>query len=192
MEKAIHAFKEDFGIDRITSSSFGANAVDLELKVLAFNLLGLYQRRGLGWAVLQRTKMLRRRVLALAGQLIRTAGQWVLKLAEGWAGQADLRRMRVHLATLGPEPLAAPNPHRTAQRRSLTRDWHPARHPGFETWLQGRHGGAIPRSPLRTSCGGILVRACVMTVCVNFRDPCEIEAEQRDVFRDVDLAPPPA
>ena len=102
MEKAIHELKEDLGIDRITSSSFGANAADLELKVLAFNPLVRYQRQALGWAVLQRAKTLRRRVLAVAGQLIRTAGQWGLQLAEGWAGQADLMRVRQHLATLGP------------------------------------------------------------------------------------------
>jgi hypothetical protein len=102
MEKAIHELKEDFGIDRIASSAFGANAADLELKVLAFNLLVLYQRQGLGWTVCQRAKTLRRRVIAIAGQLIHTAGQWGLKLAEGWAGHADLRRVRQHLATLGP------------------------------------------------------------------------------------------
>jgi len=102
MEKAIHELKEDFGIDRIPSSTFGANAADLALKVLAFNLLVLYQRQALGWAVLQRAKTLRRRVLAIAGQLIRTAGQWGLKLADGWAGHADLARARQHLATLSP------------------------------------------------------------------------------------------
>jgi hypothetical protein len=102
MEKAIHELKEDLGIDRIASSAFGANAADLELKVLAFNLLVLYQRQALGWAVLQRAKTLRRRVIAIAGQLIRTAGQWVLKLAEDWRGQPELRRVRAQLATLGP------------------------------------------------------------------------------------------
>jgi hypothetical protein len=102
MEKAIHELKEDLGIDRIASSAFGANAADLELKVLSFNLLVLYQRQALGWAVLQRAKTLRRRVIAIAGQLIRTAGQWVLKLAEDWRGQPELRRVRAQLATLGP------------------------------------------------------------------------------------------
>lgn len=56
MEKAIHELKEDFGIDRITSNSFGANAADLGLKVLAFNLVVRHQRQALGWAVLQRAK----------------------------------------------------------------------------------------------------------------------------------------
>jgi len=56
MEKAIHELQEDFGIDRISSSAFGANAADLELKVLAFNVLVLYQRQALSWSVLQRAK----------------------------------------------------------------------------------------------------------------------------------------
>lgn len=97
MEKAIHELKEDFGIDRITSSAFGANAADLELKVLAYNLLVLYQQR-VGWAVRQRAKTVRRRLIAIAGQLIRTAGQWVLKLAAEWGD----RGRRPALATLGP------------------------------------------------------------------------------------------
>jgi hypothetical protein len=102
MEKAIHELKEDFGIDRIGSSHFGANAADLELKILAFNLLVLYQRLALGWVVRRRAQTLRRRVVALAGQLIRTAGQWVLKLAAGGPAPASLRRVRLQLATLGP------------------------------------------------------------------------------------------
>ncbi len=102
MEKAIHELKEDFGIDRIASSQFGANAADLELKILAFNLLVLYQCQALGWAVRRRAQTLRRRVIAVAGQLIRTAGQWVLKLAADGTAPASLRRVRRQLAALGP------------------------------------------------------------------------------------------
>jgi hypothetical protein len=102
MEKAIHELKEDFGIDRISSTAFGATAADLELKVLAFNLLVLSQRRALGWTILHRAKTVRRRVLAVAGQLIRTAGQWMLTLATDWAGRPAVLRVRAHLATLGP------------------------------------------------------------------------------------------
>lgn len=85
VEKAIHELKEDFGIDRVPMGRCLPNAADLELKVLAFNLLALYQREALQWPVLQRAKTLRRRVLALAGQLIRTAGRWVLKSGGGLA-----------------------------------------------------------------------------------------------------------
>jgi hypothetical protein len=75
LEKAIHEPKEDFGIDRISRSSFGANAADLELKILALNLLVLSQHQALGWTVRLRAKTVRRRLVAVAGQLIRTAGQ---------------------------------------------------------------------------------------------------------------------
>jgi hypothetical protein len=42
VEKAIHELKEDFGIDRVPTGQFLPTAADLELKVLAFNLLVLY------------------------------------------------------------------------------------------------------------------------------------------------------
>jgi hypothetical protein len=99
MEKAIHELKEDFGIDRVPTSQFLPNAADLELKLLAFNLLVLYQREALRSPAWQRAKTLRRRVVAVAGQLIRTAGCWVLQLAEHWRGQTELTRVRTHLAT---------------------------------------------------------------------------------------------
>jgi hypothetical protein len=44
VEKAIHELKEDFGIDRVPTGQFLPNAADLALKILAFNLLVLYQR----------------------------------------------------------------------------------------------------------------------------------------------------
>ncbi len=106
IEKTIHELTEDFGIDRVPTGRFLPNAADLERKVLAFNLLVLYPRQALGWPVLQRAKTLRRRVVALAGQLIRPAGQWILKLAEGWRWQADLLHARPRLAALGPSPPA--------------------------------------------------------------------------------------
>ena len=102
VEKAIGELKEDMGIGRISTGEFLSNWADLELKILAFNLLVLYQRQALGWKVGHRAKTLRRRVMAIAGQLIRTAGQWVLKLAEGCRWQPDLWRVRLWLAALGP------------------------------------------------------------------------------------------
>jgi CheY-like chemotaxis protein len=101
-EKAIFELKEDFGIGCISTGEFVPNWADLEIKILAFNLLVLYQRQALGWQVVHRAKTLRRRVIAIAGQLIRTAGRWVLKLAEHCRWQVDLWRARLWLATLGP------------------------------------------------------------------------------------------
>lgn len=65
VEKTIHELKEDLGIDRVPASRFLPNAADLELKILAFNLLVLYQRQAQGWGIPQRAKTLRRRVLAI-------------------------------------------------------------------------------------------------------------------------------
>jgi hypothetical protein len=53
-----------------------------------FNLLEPYHR----------AKTLRRRLIAVAGQLIRTARQWGLKLATGWRTSSGCPR----LAALGP------------------------------------------------------------------------------------------
>lgn len=102
MEKAIHELKEDFGIDRIASSRFGANAADLELKILAFNLSVLFQSHALGWTVRRRAQTFRRRVIAIAGHLIRTGGQWVLKLAADAPAAASLRHLRIARVALGP------------------------------------------------------------------------------------------
>jgi hypothetical protein len=62
----------------------------------------LYQHHALGCASLQRAKTLRRCLIAIAGRLIRTARQWILQLAQDWAGQVELARVRHPLATLGP------------------------------------------------------------------------------------------
>jgi hypothetical protein len=102
VEKTIYELKEDFSIGRVPTQFFLANWADLELKILAFNLLVLYQRQALGYCVLHRAKTLRRRVIALAGQLIRTGGRWVLKLAAAWRWQQELVHARKWLATASP------------------------------------------------------------------------------------------
>lgn len=48
VERTIHELKEHFGIDRISTSPFGANAADPELKVPAYDLLG--STSGRRWA----------------------------------------------------------------------------------------------------------------------------------------------
>ena len=48
VERTICEAKNDLHIDHVPSASFGANAADLALKILARNLLVLYRDRGLG------------------------------------------------------------------------------------------------------------------------------------------------
>jgi hypothetical protein len=88
MEEAIHELTDEFGVDRISSISLGANVVHLALTVLAFILLVPYQRQILGWqrqilgwSVRQRAKTLRRRVLAIVGQVIPPPHQRVVAAA---------------------------------------------------------------------------------------------------------------
>ena len=82
VERTICEAKNDLHIDHIPTASFGANAADLALKILARNLLVLYRDRGLGLKVRERVMTLRRRYLWVAGRLVRRSGRLLLRLAE--------------------------------------------------------------------------------------------------------------
>ena len=81
VERTICEAKNDLSIDHVPTASFGANAADLAIKVLARNLLVLYRDRGLKLTTRYRIATLRRRFIAIAGRLVRHAGQWVLRLS---------------------------------------------------------------------------------------------------------------
>ena len=83
VERTICEIKNDLSIDHVPTSSFGANAADLALKILARNLLVLYRDRGLGLTTRERVMTVRRRYLTVAGRLVRRAGRWLLRLSEG-------------------------------------------------------------------------------------------------------------
>lgn len=81
VERTICEAKNDLSIDHVPTSSFGANAADLAIKVLARNLLVLYRDRGLKLATRFRIATLRRRFIAIAGRLVHHAGRMVLRLS---------------------------------------------------------------------------------------------------------------
>ena len=81
VERTICEAKNDLSIDHVPTASFGANAADLAIKVLARNLLVLYRDRGLGLKTRFRIATLRRRFIAIAGRLVRHAGRLVLRLS---------------------------------------------------------------------------------------------------------------
>ena len=81
VERTICEAKNDLSIDHVPTSSFGANAADLAIKVLARNLLVLYRDRGLKLKTRFRIATLRRRFIAIAGRLVRHAGGLVLRLS---------------------------------------------------------------------------------------------------------------
>jgi hypothetical protein len=82
VERTICEVKNDLHIDHVPTASFGANAADLALKILARNLLVLYRDRGLGLKVRERVMTLRRRYLWVAGRIVRRSGRLLLRLAE--------------------------------------------------------------------------------------------------------------
>lgn len=81
VERTICEAKNDLSIDHVPTSSFGANAADLAIKVLARNLLVLYRDRGLKLETRYRIATLRRRFIAVAGRLVRHAGRLILRLS---------------------------------------------------------------------------------------------------------------
>lgn len=81
VERTICEAKNDLSIGHVPTSSFGANAADLAIKVLARNLLVLYRDRGLKLKTRFRIATLRRRFIAIAGRLVRHAGELVLRLS---------------------------------------------------------------------------------------------------------------
>lgn len=81
VERTICEAKNDLLIDHVPTSSFGANAADLAIKVLARNLLVLYRDQGLRLKTRFRVATLRRRFIAIAGRLVRHAGKLVLRLS---------------------------------------------------------------------------------------------------------------
>ncbi|MCI0410039.1 MAG: IS1380 family transposase [Acidobacteria bacterium] len=82
VERTICEIKNDLHIDHVPTASFGANAADLALKILARNLLVLYRDRGLRLKIRERVMTLRRRYLWIAGRIVRRSGRLLLRLAE--------------------------------------------------------------------------------------------------------------
>lgn len=81
VERTICELKNDLSMGHVPTSSFGANAADLALKILARNLLVLYRDRGLRLPCRYRIMTLRRRYLHVAGRLVRRSGRVRLRLS---------------------------------------------------------------------------------------------------------------
>ena len=83
VENGVKEAKRGFGIDRFSSEHFYANAADLQLRLIAHNLMVRYGEKILGYSGPRLTaETIRRRLLEIPGVLIKRAGQWILKLPE--------------------------------------------------------------------------------------------------------------
>lgn len=81
-ENLIKELKEGYGIDKLSTGSFGANDADLMLKVIAFNLFRAFQREVMQqeWRPLT-VRSLRIRLLGVPGVLVRHARGFRIRLA---------------------------------------------------------------------------------------------------------------
>jgi len=100
-ENLIKELKEGYGIDQISTGSFGANDADLVLKVLSYNLVRLFQCQVLPakWSRL-RIRTLRTCLLRIAGRLVHHARRLTLRLASWFPNQEEFRAIRERLAHL--------------------------------------------------------------------------------------------
>lgn len=91
VERTIAELKNDLSIDHVPTASFGANAADLAIKILARNLLVLYRDRGLKLTVRYRVATLRRRFIVIAGRVLRHSARTILRLSKGTPLQRALQ-----------------------------------------------------------------------------------------------------
>ena len=81
VDRKICEIKNDLAIDHVPTANFGANAVDLALKISARNLLVLYRDRGLGLKMQLRVTTLRGRYLWVADRIVKHCDRMLLPLA---------------------------------------------------------------------------------------------------------------
>ncbi len=98
-ENLIKELKEGYGIDKLSTGSFGANDADLVLKVISYNLIWAFRHAALPrkWRPFT-IRTLRKMLLRIPGVLRTHAGQHYVRLADWFAHQGvfwEIRR-RVH------------------------------------------------------------------------------------------------
>ena len=79
-ENRIKELKLDFGGDTLPCSDFDANALYLLICTLAFNLFALLRQMLPGKLAYHRVTTIRWKLYAMAGKIVKTAGQYFLKL----------------------------------------------------------------------------------------------------------------
>jgi DDE family transposase len=103
-ENFIKELKNDLCADRLSCSSYRANAVRLQLHGLAYNLLVLLRRVVLAGTELARstTASMRVRLFKVAARVQRSCRRLWFHLASGWPGQPLLLQVLSRLAALPP------------------------------------------------------------------------------------------
>ena len=94
-ENLIKELKEGYGIDKMSTGSFGANDADLVLKVLSYNLIWAFRHAALPkkWRPFT-IRTLRKMLLRIPGVLRTHAGQFYVRLADWFAHQSVFWEIR--------------------------------------------------------------------------------------------------
>ncbi|MDI6890355.1 MAG: transposase, partial [Thermodesulfovibrionales bacterium] len=101
VENRIKEAKYGFGIDKIPADEFYANYAALQLKMIAYNLVSLFQTEVMDMGRLHMSiKSIRKMFFNIAGKLIKRSRQKILKLAEDYIYKDRYSKMRERLACL--------------------------------------------------------------------------------------------
>lgn len=101
VENRIKESRYGFGIDKVVADEFYANYAALQLKMIAYNLVSLFQTEVMGMGILRMSiRSVRKMFFNIAGKLIKRGRQKVLKLAEDYLYRDRYLRMRERLAFL--------------------------------------------------------------------------------------------
>ncbi len=99
VENRIKESKYGFGIDKIPTGEFYANYADLQLKMMAYNLVSMFQAEVMEMGAMRMTiRSLRKMFFHIAGRIITRGRQKILKLAEDYLYKERYLKMRERLA----------------------------------------------------------------------------------------------
>lgn len=99
VENRIKEAKYGFGIDKIPTNEFYANYAALQLKMMAYNIISLFQTEVMEMGALRISiRSIRRMFFTIAGRLITRGRKRILQLAEDYFYKERYLRMRERLA----------------------------------------------------------------------------------------------
>jgi hypothetical protein len=101
VENRIKEAKYGFGIDKIPTGEFYANYAALQLKMIAYNLISMFQTEVMEMGSFRMSiRSIRKMFFTIAGKLKESGRQRILKLAEDYLYKDRYLRMRERLAYL--------------------------------------------------------------------------------------------
>ena len=101
VENRIKESRYGFGIDKVPTDKFYANYAALQLKMIAYNLVSLFQTEVMEMGRLRMSiRSIRKMFFNIAGRLIKRGRQKILKLPEDYIYRDRYLKMRERLVCL--------------------------------------------------------------------------------------------